>query len=71
MISYEGLNAYLKDKNVKKSSLSSELGISSRTVAKINKGERLSRKTMEKIAAYLKCDVNSLFREITENDSIY
>ncbi len=44
-----------------------ELGISSRTVAKIAKGERLSRRTLEKIAAYLECEVSTLCREKTDN----
>ena len=52
MFSYEGLSAQLKKKGITKSDLTTEIGISSRTVAKIAKGEKLSRLTLEKIAAY-------------------
>ena len=39
MISYKGLEAALKAKNIGKSELSAKLGLSTRTVAKIAKGE--------------------------------
>ena len=41
MISYEGLEKALKDKGIGKTELSVRLGLSTRTVAKIGKGERL------------------------------
>ena len=41
MYSYDGLNKFLEEKNMKKSELSAKLGISSRTIAKIGKGEKL------------------------------
>ena len=67
MISYEGLNQALKDAHKTKSDLSADLGISSRTIAKIGKGERLSSETLKKIADYLHCDVHFLCREVSEN----
>ncbi|MBQ9189132.1 MAG: helix-turn-helix transcriptional regulator, partial [Clostridia bacterium] len=67
MFSYEGLSAQLKKKGITKSDLTTEIGISSRTVAKIAKGEKLSRLTLEKIAAYLGCPADSLCREISDN----
>ncbi len=67
MISYEGLNNILTAKKTTKSEMASALGISSRTIAKIAKGEKLSRLTLQKIADYLGCDVQSLCREISEN----
>ena len=39
MISYEGLLQKLNDKGLTKTALTEELGISSRTVAKIGRGE--------------------------------
>ena len=42
MYSYDGLNRLLKAKGMKKSELTKELGISSRTIAKIGKGEKNS-----------------------------
>ena len=67
MISYEGLFKILQDRRLTKTDLSAELGISSRTIAKIGKGEKLSKRTLQKIADYLGCDPDSLCREISEN----
>ena len=67
MISYEPLNEHLKAERLTKTALAEELGISSRTIAKIAKGEKLSRKTLEKIAARLDCDVSNLYQEVSDN----
>ena len=67
MISYDGLYEQLRRKGITKTDLASEIGISSRTIAKIAKGEKLSNKTLEKIAAFLGCDVHSLYREKSDN----
>ncbi len=67
MISYEGLIRLLSEKQVTKSEMAAALGISSRTIAKIGKGEKLSAGTLRKMAAYLNCDIHSLCREISEN----
>ena len=67
MVSYDGFYGQLEKKGIQRSDLVSELGISSRTIAKIAKGEKLSRKTMEKIAGYLDCEVDSLYREVSSN----
>lgn len=67
MISYEGLNNILSVKKTTKSEMAAALGISSRTIAKIGKGEKLSRLTLQKIADYLGCDIPSLCREVSEN----
>ena len=60
MISYEGLNEQLQKKGITKTDLTVEVGISSRTIAKISKGEKLSQRTLQKIADYLGCEVSSL-----------
>lgn len=67
MVSYEGLLRILKDRELTKTDLTTELGISSRTIAKIGKGEQLSKKTLQRIADYLGCDPDSLYREVSEN----
>jgi len=67
MFSYEGLNERLRVKAINKSALTEALGISSRTIAKIAKGERISARTMAKIADYLECDPIYLYREISDN----
>ena len=67
MISYEGLLARLREKGITKTDLTKELGISSRTIAKIAKGEKLGAITLRKMAEYLGCDPSLLCREISAN----
>ena len=57
MVSYDGLNKILKDKGLTKTSRTEKIGISSRTIAKIGRGEKIAKKTMQKIADYLGYDV--------------
>ncbi len=67
MYSYEGLLRQLAKTGHKKTDLTTELGLSSRTVAKIAKGEKLSVRVMEKAAAYLAVPADSLYRKISDN----
>ena len=67
MISYEGLQNQLQQKGITRSDLVTALGISSRTIAKIAKGEKLSPRTLGRIAEYLECDPAALCREVSEN----
>ena len=67
MVSYEGLFQILRNRKMTKTDLSTELGISLRTIAKIGRSEKLSKETLQKIADYLGCDPDSLCREISEN----
>lgn len=66
MISYDGLYEQLQKTGLRKTDLT-KIGISSRTIAKIAKGERLSKHTLQKIADYLCCDIRILSREISSN----
>ena len=67
MISYDGLENALKKKGIGKTVLSTELGLSSRTIAKIAKGEKLSKRSIQKIAAYLDESPDYIMREISDN----
>lgn len=67
MISYDGLEKALKEKGIGKTELSKELGLSTRTVAKIAKGEKLSARSIRKIAEYLGKPADVLMREISAN----
>lgn len=67
MISYEGLNHKLTEKHISKTEMAKELGISSRTIAKIGRGEKLSAIVLEKIAEFLSCQPTDLCREISDN----
>ena len=67
MYSYDGFKIRLAEKGLNKSDLTSLLGISSRTLAKIGKGEKLSKGTLQKIAEYLDCAPEQLFRCVSDN----
>ena len=67
MYSYENLEAKLAAKGIRKTNLANKLGISSRTIAKIGKGEKLSRIVLKKIADHLDCDPEELYRIISDN----
>ena len=67
MFSYKGLEQKLKERGIGRSDLTKLLGLSSRTVAKIGKGVKLSRGIMEKLAAFFECKSEELCREISDN----
>lgn len=67
MISYEGLDKKLKSKQITKTDLVGLIGISSRTIARIGRGEKLSKRTIQRIADYLECDSQELFKEVSDN----
>ena len=63
MVNYDGLERILKEKGIRKSDLTRELGISSRTIAKVSKGEKISARILTKIAGHLQCDVDDLYSD--------
>lgn len=67
MISYSGLLQKLNEKGLTKTALTKELGISSRTVAKIGRGEKIADHVLEKIAVFVGCSVNELYQTISDN----
>ena len=67
MFAYKGLEQTLNERNIVRSDLTKLLGLSSRTVAKIGKGEKLSRMVMEKLANFFGCTPEELCREISGN----
>ena len=67
MFLYKGLEEKLKERGIGRSELTTLLGLSSRTIAKIAKGEKLSRAVMEKLAGYFACGKEDLVREISDN----
>ena len=67
MISYEGLLCKLEEKGITRTGLAKELGISSRTIAKIGRGEKVSNQVLARIAAYLDCNTDELFRTVSDN----
>ena len=67
MISYAGLEKILKEKGIGKTELSTEVGLSTRTVAKIAKGEKLSTHSLNRIAGYLNVAPELLCRKEADN----
>ena len=67
MISYDNLVKILKENGLKKSDLTKVLGISSRTVAKIGKGEKIADNVLQKIAAHFGYMVEDLYQEVCDN----
>ena len=67
MYDYEGLNKKLLERGLKKSELTSILKISSRTIAKIAKREKLADQVMDKLCGYFSCDKEDLCRAVSPN----
>lgn len=67
MISYDNLYLKLKEKGITISSLTKELGISSRTIAKLNRGEKIANHVLQKIADYLSCEADELYIKVADN----
>lgn len=65
--SYKPLKNKLKEFGLTKSDLTTKLGISSRTIAKISKGEKIANNVIFKIANFLHCKTDDLFREVCDN----
>jgi Fic family protein len=67
MYSYKPLETRLHAIGLNKSDLSTNLGISSRTIAKISKGEKIATNVLKKISNFLGCKIEDLFTEILDN----
>ena len=67
MISYEGLTQKLNNRGLTKTAIAQELGISSRTVAKIGRGEKIAGHVLIKIAVFLDCKPEELYRSVSDN----
>ena len=67
MLSYAGLLQKLQERGLTKTALAAQLGISSRTVAKIGRGEKIADHVLKKMAAYLDCSPGELCRTISDN----
>ena len=67
MISYENLLKNLEEKGLSKTAMGAALGISSRTIAKIGRGEKLSPRVLNRIAEFFECKPEELYRYISDN----
>ncbi|MBP5216614.1 MAG: Fic family protein [Bacilli bacterium] len=67
MYSYKPLEKRLIANGLHKSDLTKKLGISSRTIAKMSKGEKIADHTLNRIAEFLHCRIGDLFTLVYEN----
>lgn len=68
-ISYKNLWKLMIDKNMQKKDLIDELGISSTTIAKMGRGEKVSLDVLEKICIYFDCNIGDVISFVkTEMD---
>lgn len=67
MYSYQGLEKLLKQSNLKKSDLTHLLNISSRTIAKIAKNEKISSSVLTKLCNFFSCTENDLYDITSDN----
>jgi DNA-binding Xre family transcriptional regulator len=58
--SYKPLFRLLLEKDMKKTDLHREVGLSSATLAKLAKGEPLSGESIEKLCIYFHCQISDL-----------
>ncbi len=59
-ISYNNLWKMLIDRNMQKKDLIDELGISSTTIAKMGKGDKVSLDVLERICEYFDCNIGDV-----------
>lgn len=67
MYSYDGLLKNLNEKNMTRSMLAETVGVSSRTIAKISRGEKIAEHVIKRIAGYFECEPQELYREVSDN----
>ena len=71
MISYDGLTRLLKQNGLKKSELTEKIGISSRTIAKISKGEIIADNVILRLCEFFGCKKEDLFEEVSDNKVLH
>lgn len=66
-ISYNNLWKLLIDRNMQKTDLIDEIGISSTTIAKMGKGDKVSLDVLERICVYFDCNIGDVISFEKEN----
>ena len=61
------INTKMKQNNIKKSELASKIGMSSRTIAKIAKGEKLADNVVLRLCEYFGCRKEDIVVEVCDN----
>ena len=60
-ISYKKLWVMLIQKDITKSQLRTDIGLSAGTMSKLNKGEEVALSVLLRICDYLECDIGDIF----------
>lgn len=74
MISYKKLFLILEEREISKTELQNQTGISSATLAKLSKNEEVSMKTIQSICEFLDCqpgEILSMEKQIDKNSLMY
>lgn len=69
MISYKPLFRLLLEKDMKKTQLKNEIGISNAVLAKMGKNEYVSMATIDKICTYFHCPIENVIEFIDDPES--
>lgn len=67
MISYAGLLFRLSQNHMTRTALGRELKISSRTIARIGRGEKIADRVLQRMASYFHCPVSELCWPVSES----
>lgn len=67
MYSYQPLEKKLHDIHLTKSDLIDKVGLSSRTIAKMKKGEKIANHVLLKISSFLNCSPEELYQYVYDN----
>jgi len=67
-ISYKKLWVLLIEKDITKPTLRKELGLSTGTMSKLNKGEDVALSVLLRICKYLNCDIGDICEAIPVDD---
>ena len=70
-LSYNGLWKILIDNNMQKKDLINKVGISSTTIAKMGRGEKVSLDVIERICVFFDCNVGDVLSFEKENENKY
>lgn len=66
--SYNKLWKLLIDKNLNKTQLKENIGISSSTLSKLSKNENVNLSIVDKICNYLQCDIGDIVEHIDDSN---
>ncbi|MGO1468595.1 MAG: helix-turn-helix domain-containing protein [Tissierella sp.] len=67
-VSYKPLLKLLIDKDIKKTKMASDIGISTSTLYKLTKDEYVSLDVLVRICAYFKCQISDICEVIHKED---